>query len=474
MSSPNPDEPAESKAPLELNGRWATTVLALLNLAMFAAMAVAGASPLRVSLEHAVAAGAVDPGLVWRGEPWRLFTACFVHLGFWHVALNVWVLWQLGSLLERLIGGARLTLVYVAAGVVGFGLSVSLLAVPTAGASGAVFGVVGALLAVARLTRDRELGRALIHTLLPFVAATFLLGFLVPGIDNLAHAGGLGFGWLLGFGLQSEGLLESTTPGAAPHLGRGAARSVGAYLGTVALVVSAVVLAGVVAYSARPLLSPRYHAIAGLAALADKKSDDAKRHAEEVVRLAPDDAASLVLLARMRDEAGDAEQARRLALQALRLFSAEPERAYAEATQRLVPWGDDGGGLWGDLRTNALLCGAAVEHAGAEKAPEMKNQCAWLKLRAQDPAVKDPTGALPLARASVAESEGKVGSFVHTLAVALADNGDPEEGLALLEKLSAEGRSGELPRGFLDEERRRLKRLVSGGQPALPDPVGSP
>lgn len=461
MSAPSPDAPDPDKSPpLELNGRWATSTLAVLNLAMFAAMAIAGASPLRVSLEHAVAAGAVDPGLVWRGEPWRLFTACFVHLGFWHVALNVWVLWQLGSLLERMIGGARVLLVYVAAGVVGFGLSVSLLAVPTAGASGAVFGVVGALLAVARLAQDRELGRALIRTLVPFIVATFLLGFLVPGIDNAAHAGGLAFGWLLGFGLSSGEGATST--------GRSA------YLGTVALAAAAVLLAATVAYSARPLLSPRYHAIAGLAALADKNVDVAKGHAEEVVRLAPDDAASLLLLARMRDDAGDGEQARHLALQALRVFADDPERAYAEATQRLVPWGDDGDGLWGDLRTNALLCTAALEHAGSAPAPVMKNQCAWLKLRAQDPAVRDPAGALPLARAAVAESEGKEGSVVHTLAVALADNGDPAEGLALLEKLATEGRANELPRGFLDRERDRLKRLVSGGQPPRPDPVGSP
>ncbi|OGQ16823.1 MAG: hypothetical protein A2138_24240 [Deltaproteobacteria bacterium RBG_16_71_12] len=460
MTTPEADEPDQSLRRLDLSGRWATATLSLLNLAMFLVMLLAGASALHVSMEHAVAAGAADPGRVWQGEPWRLLTACFVHLGFWHVALNVWVLWQLGTLLERLIGGARLLLVYVAAGVFGFGVSVSLLAVPTAGASGAVFGIVGALLAVAGLARDRALGRALVRTLAPFIVATFLLGFLVPGIDNAAHAGGLIFGWLLGYGLQQgEGASDSGKTG---------------YLGTVALVGSGVLLALVIAYSARPLLSPRYHAVAGLAALADKKLEVAKQHAEEVVRLAPDDAASLVLLARVRDEAGDPAQAQKLALQALRLFDPDPERAYAEATQRLAPWGDDGDGLWGDLRTNALLCRAALEEVGVALAPEMKNQCAWLKLRAQDPAVRDPTGALPIARAAVADSEGKAGSIVHTLAVALADNGDPAEGLALLEKLAAEDRAGELPRGFLDEERQRLKRLVSGAERPATDPVGSP
>lgn len=460
MDHPESDQPDQPQRRIDLTGRWATTGLVLLNLSMFLVMLLAGASPLRVDIEHAVGAGAVDPGLVWQGEPWRLATACFVHLGFWHVALNVWVLWQLGTVLERLVGGARLVLVYVATGVFGFGVSVALLAVPTAGASGAVFGIVGALLAVAGLAHDRELGRALVRTLVPFVVATFALGFLVPGIDNAAHAGGLAFGWLLGYGLQQgEGV---SAPGKS------------GYLGTVALAVSAVVLALVVAYSARPILSPRYHAIAGLAALVDKKADVAKRHAEEVVRLAPDDGASLVLLARVRDEAGDPAQANKLAQQALTRFDPEPAVAYAEATRRLVPWGDDGDGLWGDLRTNALLCRAALEQVGAAPAAEMKNQCAWLKLRAQDPAVRDPAGALPIAKAAVADSKGEVTSIVHTLAVALADNGDPAEGLATLEKLAAEGRADELPRGFLDEERQRLKRLVSGAKPRPADPVGSP
>jgi len=460
VTDPDHDQADPPERRFDLSGRWATTALVLLNLSMFLVMLVAGASPLRVDIEHAVGAGAVDPGRVWQGEPWRLATACFVHLGVWHVALNVWVLWQLGTLLERLIGGARLILVYVAAGVFGFGLSVALLAVPTAGASGAVFGIVGALLAVAGLARDRELGRALVRTLAPFVLATFLLGFLVPGIDNAAHAGGLVFGWLLGYGLQQgEG---------------GAAPTKSGYLGTVALVASAALLAVVVAYSARPILSPRYHAIAGLAALADKKADVAKQHAEEVVRLAPDDGASLVLLARMRDEAGDAPQAIKLAHQALERFDPEPAVAYLEVSRRLVPWGDDGEGLWGDLRTNALLCRAALELVGDAPAAEMKNQCAWLKLRAQDPAVRDPAGALPIAKAAVADGKGKDTSVVHTLAVALADTGDPAEGLAHLEKLAAEGRAGELPRGFLDQERQRLKRLVSSAKPAPADPVGSP
>ncbi len=460
MDHPDSDQPTEQPRRLDFSGRWVTTALALMNVAMFLVMLMAGASPWRVDIEHAVGAGAVDPGLVWRGEPWRLATACFVHLGFWHVALNVWVLWQLGALLERLIGGARLALVYLAAGVFGFGASVALLAVPTAGASGAVFGIVGALLAVAGLARDRELGRALVRTLAPFVVATFALGFLVPGIDNAAHAGGLAFGWLLGYGLQQgEGASAPAKSG---------------YLGTVALVAGAALLAAVVAYSARPILSPRYHAIAGLAALADKKADVAKHHAEEVVRLAPDDGASLVLLARMRDEAGDAAQANKLAAQALARFDADPAVGYEQATRRLVPWGDDGDGLWGDLRTNALLCRAALELVGAAPAAEMKNQCAWLKLRAQDPAVRDPAGALPIARAAVADGTGAAASIVHTLAVALADTGDPAEGLALLEKLAAEGKGDELPRGFLDEERQRLKRLVSGAKRPATDPVGSP
>lgn len=480
-----------------LSRRWATWALVALNGSVFLAMVLAGASPLFTSPGDAMAAGGVDPVRVWNGEVWRLLTACFVHLGIWHLALNMWVLVQLGAALERMIGGARLLLVYLSSGVFGFALSVAVAGKQTAGASGAVFGVTGALLALALLLRHRELGRLLFSALLPFVVATLVLGFLVPMVDNSAHVGGLLFGFALCYGLSAgdRAFLAGHGDGGAMS---GAAARRERRLGAIVLVASAVLFVGVVAYGARPVLSPRYQVKAGLEALQSKRLDEARAHARSAARIAPDDGVTFVLLGRIRGETAtsDAERAEgsRLLEEALKRFDdKEPAKALGAAEIEL---GLLGGGTaelpYNDPKTVDALCDATLAlldnpagpgpRAGPTPAPEVKNECAWLKLKAADATVHDPAAALGLARAAVRESEGKDANIVHTLAEALAQTGDPEEGLAILERLAAEGREGELPGGadFLASERRRVKRLVEekaeatrGAVPVVPPPAGA-
>jgi membrane associated rhomboid family serine protease len=463
--------------------RWATWALVALNSSVFLAMVLAGASPLYVAGGDAVAAGAVDPVRVWSGEVWRLLMACFVHLGIWHLALNMWVLLQLGRALEEMIGGARFLLVYLSSGVFGFAASLAVRGSPTAGASGAVFGVTGGLLALALLLRHRQLGRLLFRALLPFVVATILLGVLVRMVDNSAHVGGLLFGFLLTWGL-SAGDRQLLDPGGGPGVAnrdaRGGPRE--RRLGALALIGSAAIFLAVVAYSARPVLSPRYQVKSGLEALLGKRVDEARERARAAARIAPDDGVTFALLARIREETATNDEERaeasRLMLEAMRRFGdaragQEPEKALLTAQVEL---GVLGGGTedlpFNDTRTVNALCEAALElqrTEGTAPAPVLKNECAWLKLRAPDPSVKAPGAALILAREAVHESEGKDASILHTLAEAHAQTGDPAEGLAILEKLSAEGRGKELPGGadFLRAERHRLKRMLDD---ATPDP----
>ncbi len=439
----------------------ATWALLGLNVSVFLAMILAGVSPWRAGLADLTAAGGVDPGRVWNGEIWRLLTACFVHLGVWHLALNMWVLLQVGRALEQMVGAARLLLIYAATGVFGFAVSVALASTPTAGASGAIFGITGALLALALIVRHKSLGRLLIGALLPFVGATFALGFLVPFIDNTAHVGGLVFGFLLGYGLSA---------GDRSFLGDdGADVAVGPrekLFGTVVLAASGVLFAVVVLYAGRPLLSPRYQAVAGLEALLHKRVDEAKKHAAAAARLAPDDPATFFLLGRIKSETGDDVEGKRLIHEGLlRLHDDDMEHAIEHATLLLSLYGGDDEELpWSDLKTANALCDAALAEVGTRSSPEVKNDCAWIKAKAPDPEVRDPVTALALARAAVAESGGKDANMVHTLAVALSDNGDAAEGLALLQKLAAEGRADELSGGdaFLTRERERLKRIADG------------
>jgi membrane associated rhomboid family serine protease len=124
-----------------------------------------------------------------------MFTAAFVHEQIWHIALNMLALWILGSSLEPVLGRSRFVALYVLSAL--GGSVVSLLGLPPGGiaigASGAVFGLFGALFVVAR-----RFGRD-VSSILVILGINAVVGFTVPNIDWRAHLGGLITGALLAF-----------------------------------------------------------------------------------------------------------------------------------------------------------------------------------------------------------------------------------------------------------------------------------
>ncbi len=160
----------------------------------------------------ALVAGGLNQGdLIWgQAEYWRLLASMFLHVNFLHLAMNMVGLYSLGTLLERLAGKRSLLLIYFASGLLG-GLLSSLGSLGTSapgsvGASGAIMGLAGALLAL-RWRRPPGLPKLLAERiylqLSKPVLFIFVLGFglkLIPGrflLDNLGHLGGLGAGFLL-------------------------------------------------------------------------------------------------------------------------------------------------------------------------------------------------------------------------------------------------------------------------------------
>jgi len=139
------------------------------------------------------------------GQWWRLFTATFIHFGILHLALNMWALYLTGLTTERLYGSARFALLYVFAGLTGS--IASLLWNPmvnSAGASGAIFGVYGGLLAFAILPRNGVPPAVMTeqrNSTLVFAAYNLIYGASHAGIDNAAHVGGLLGGFLIGLAL---------------------------------------------------------------------------------------------------------------------------------------------------------------------------------------------------------------------------------------------------------------------------------
>ncbi|MFL6196880.1 MAG: rhomboid family intramembrane serine protease [Thermoanaerobaculia bacterium] len=155
-----------------------------------------------------VAAGANYGPAVWGGgEYWRLVTSMFLHGGFVHLALNAWALYQLGSLFEIWMGSGRMLGVYFATGIAASVTSTYFSKVPSIGASGAIFGLLGAL--IASLLRRRSAltpqGRSILMQLVSWAVLNVVFGFSMPGIDNSAHLGGCAAGLLLGFALPEPG-----------------------------------------------------------------------------------------------------------------------------------------------------------------------------------------------------------------------------------------------------------------------------
>ena len=147
-----------------------------------------------------VATGANYAPLVWQGQWWRLLTSVFLHIGLAHLLLNGWALFQLGALFELWLGSIQLLVVFLVSGVVGSLASLLWSHGLSAGASGAIFGLIGALIAF--LVRRHDMlspaGRSILGQLVLWAAINIVFGLSMPGIDNAAHFGGAAAGFLLG------------------------------------------------------------------------------------------------------------------------------------------------------------------------------------------------------------------------------------------------------------------------------------
>ncbi|MGZ5199668.1 MAG: rhomboid family intramembrane serine protease [Telluria sp.] len=175
------------------------------NIAVFALMwfdRSGGGSPVGESLKL-MRWGSNAGQLTLHGQWWRLVTSMFLHGSLLHIAFNMFALWQVGRLVERMFGSLRFFALYMIAGVCGSVASVLWNPhVNSVGASGAIFGIIGGLLAFIRRpdsgvppTIVKDLRGSLGGFLLFNIAA----GMIYPHTDNAAHLGGLAGGYLAGF-----------------------------------------------------------------------------------------------------------------------------------------------------------------------------------------------------------------------------------------------------------------------------------
>jgi rhomboid protease GluP len=219
---------------------FVTEALIAVNVLVFVLMVVRGVSPMEPKVADLLVWGADYGPRTTSGEWWRMFTATFVHIGLLHIAMNMYVLWVSGRMVERIFGNLGFLVLYVASGLAGS--VASLLWSPyvvSAGASGAIFGVYGGLagfLVRERRSIPREALATLQRSAVFFVGYNLLFGLGLNksgalNVDMAAHLGGLAGGFVCGLALA----YPLTREGASTRWMRAAAVAAG----TAALIVLA-------------------------------------------------------------------------------------------------------------------------------------------------------------------------------------------------------------------------------------------
>lgn len=199
---PLPPSPPNNYLPLPFSRPFfAYILLAAIGIVYFLMELAGGSTDPRVLIRF----GANYGPLILQGEIWRLFTSMFLHIGLMHLIFNAYALFIFGVEMERVYGPDRFIVIYILSGLFGSLLSFASRGpeMLSAGASGAVFGVIGMNLAYFLTHRDTfgQFGRQRITSTLVVIGINLFFGFTVPAIDNMAHLGGLIAGFALGYGL---------------------------------------------------------------------------------------------------------------------------------------------------------------------------------------------------------------------------------------------------------------------------------
>jgi len=190
-----------------------TYLLISINIFYFITMVILGVDPINPSAYSIHLFGAnFGPDILIKGEYWRLLISNYIHIGFIHLLFNMWCLYSIGIELEDIIGSQYFFTAYTLSGIGGSICSCFInYNIIGAGASGAVFGISGSLLAILYYINQVSNNNIQYNysPLLYFILYNTLFGFIVPGIDNAAHIGGLIIGLLFGLIIIKTGKLYS-------------------------------------------------------------------------------------------------------------------------------------------------------------------------------------------------------------------------------------------------------------------------
>lgn len=163
-----------------------TLTIIILNIIMYLIVMMNGG----ITTQNLTRFGALVPHLIFGGEYYRLFSAMFLHAGGMHLALNMFSLYIFGTRVERYYNRSSFAIIYTVSGLMGSVASLMLSQTISVGASGAIFGMAGAVAVMAKHTK-RDLDGLNFHTMLMFIIINLAFGFTMANVDNFGHIGGL-------------------------------------------------------------------------------------------------------------------------------------------------------------------------------------------------------------------------------------------------------------------------------------------
>lgn len=191
-----------------------TRTIIIANVAVFGGMVASGMSFVSPDGLALLNWGANYGPFTLNGQWWRLVTYMFLHFGIVHIGMNMWILWGLARLVERLVGSVGFGIAYMVSGIAGGIASLAWNPVGiSAGASGAVFGTAGTLLGFVVLRNDTipsAVRNQMLKSMATFLILNLAVGMSVPQIDMAAHVGGFVGGTICGLILSqplSQGIL---------------------------------------------------------------------------------------------------------------------------------------------------------------------------------------------------------------------------------------------------------------------------
>lgn len=174
-----------------------TAILILVNIIMYLISAFKTGNIFDIDTFTLYTLGAKYGPAVAAGQTWRLFTCMFLHANFLHILFNMYSLYFIGTQIEEIYGKSSYIIIYLFSGIgasyLSYKYSYNTVSV---GASGAIFGLLGALLIFILFKRDR-IRKGALSNLLVVIVLNLYIGFTSSGIDNFAHIGGLVTGIIL-------------------------------------------------------------------------------------------------------------------------------------------------------------------------------------------------------------------------------------------------------------------------------------